>query len=213
MDTVSVGRLSVDCVVPRNHANPTLVKRRLDDVALGPLGEALAELLAPLSRLGDEVIVIRRLELSFDLDTGDALPDVARRWAARLAASIAESLRPEARATMLRFADEAHYLARFLVDTAGGHAAQRWYYRRYRGLAALAQPAALRSAILDEPARGLTALQTLSASELTTVLAALGAREAQRVLETLMAHDAAAEPADDLVPALVATAPAWRPVA
>ena len=47
----------------------------------------------------------------------------------------------------------------------------------------------MRTAILDEPARGLAALLALAPSELPGVLAVLGAREAQRIVETLAAPD------------------------
>jgi len=186
MDRVSVGRMTVDCVVPRNHPNPLQVRTRLDETAAGPLQQALTELLAPLSKLGDEVIVIPRLELSFDLDISGTPSEVARRWAARLAAALAAYLRPDARTTMLRFPDEAHYLARFLIDAVVGRA-NAWYYRRYQGWAALPLAAKLGSALLEDHARGLLALRVLSAAELTSVLSALGAREARRVVDTVAA--------------------------
>src|SRR5438105_251170 len=140
MEGVSVARLTVDCAVPRNHPNPLAVRTRLDDAA-ARLAEALGELLAPLARLGDEVILIRKLELTFDLDTSLPPAELARAWAARLAEAVALWLKPEARSSMLRFPDEAHYLARFLADTVSGRAPQAWYYRRWRGLAPLSLPA------------------------------------------------------------------------
>jgi hypothetical protein len=202
MDAVTVRRMRVDCAVPRNHPNPLAVRTRLDEAA-ERLPAALAELLAPLAKAGDEVVVIPALELTFDLDTSLTPTDMARVWAARIAAAVATRLHPDARGTMLRFSDDAHYLARFLVDTVGGRASQTWYYRRWRGLSPLAVAAQLRSAILDEPARGLAALATLSRSELTTVLMALGPYEARRVTEALVA----AYPGSDLEGAARALTP------
>jgi hypothetical protein len=211
-DTVTVRRLTVHCAVPRNHPAPDRVRARLDDAAGAPLRAALAEILAPLASLGsDAVVIIRRLEVSFDLDTSRETPDLARRWAARLGAQLAEALRPGARTNgMVWFPDEAHLLGRFVADAAAGHADGKWYYRRYDGFAALALPARVRSALDDEPARGLAALATLSTADLGLVLDVLGAREARRVVEAASAGDADEAALDDAAAALAAAAPAWR---
>lgn len=182
-DLLTVGKLTVNCVIARDHPHPDRVRWRLDDVAAGPLLAALSTLLEPLARLhSDEVVIIKRLELSFDLDPSRDAPELARRWAARLAAALAVALAPQTRTSQLRFADEAHYLAQFLADTAAGRASGKWYYRRYRGWAALPVSAILRSAIADELGLGLAALRALGPEELGQVLAALGAREAQRIV-------------------------------
>ncbi len=211
MDRVTVGRLRVDCAVPRDHPNPMAVRTRIDEAA-ERVPAALGELLEPLAKLGDEVIVIRKLELTFDLDTSLSPGDLARVWAARLAAAVAAALRPDARETMLRFSEEAHYLARFLVDSVAGRAAQSWYYRRWRGLDALSLAAQLRTAIIEVPYRGIAALAVLSPSELAAVLAALGPAEARRVIEAMIAEG----PSTDVETAarvLTPLVPAWLPQA
>ena len=211
MDGVSIRRLKVDCAVPRNHPNPMAVRTRLDEAA-ERLPAALAELLAPLARAGDEVIVIKRLELTFDLDTSLAPDDLARAWAARLATAVARALMPESRASMLRFPDEAHYLARFLADSVVARATGTWYYRRWHGLDALPLAAQLRTAIVEEPARGIAALAALSRSELTAVLAALGPREARRVVEAVIAVESDGD-VDAAARVLVTLVPEWIPIA
>ena len=210
MHTVSVRKLVIDCAVPHDHPNPLAVRTRLDDAAQR-IGVALGMLLGPLDKLGDEIIVIPKLELAFELDTSLEPADLAARWAARIAAAIAAWLRPEAQTTLLRFPSEAHYLARFLVDTASGHAQDKWYYRRWQGIAALATAAQLRSALVEDPARGIAALAALPAAQLTLVVGALGAREARRVVEACAASTAA-----DLDRAAIVLAPgvaAWLPIA
>lgn len=210
---VSVGRLTVNCIVARDHPHPERVRWRLDDVAAGPLHAALSALLEPLARLhSDEVIVLGRLELSFDLDPSRDAAELARRWAAHLAAGLAAAIAPRGVATQLRFADEACYLARFLADTAAGHGDGKWYYRRFRGWAALPVPAILRSAILDEPARGLAALRALAPAELGAVLAALEPREARRIVQTIIDGDGDGDDAgrDAAAAAVVAAGEAFR---
>jgi hypothetical protein len=211
MDGINVHRLKVDCAVPRDHPNPLAVRTKLDEAA-ERLPAALGELLAPLDRAGDEVVVIKRLELTFDLDTSLAPGDLARAWAARIAAAVARSLAPESALPLLRFSDEAHYLARFLADSVQARATGTWYYARWRGLDALPLAAQLRTAITDEPSRGIAALATLSRSELMAVLSALGPREAQRVVETAIASatDGDLDAAARVLTALVAQ---WLPIA
>jgi hypothetical protein len=211
-DVVTVGRMTVNCIVPRDHPNIERVRWRLNEVAAAPLRRALEELLAPLGALrSDEVVIIRRLELSFDLDTSREVSDVARRWAARLAAQLAQSLQAGSRTTgMLRFPDQAGYLARFLVDTAAGRAAGKWYYRRYRGLTALSIPATLRTALLEDSSQGLAALRSLDAAEHAPVLDALGAREARRVVETIAAGGDDGGGPDQAAAALLPVIAAWR---
>jgi hypothetical protein len=212
-DRINVGRLTVDCAVPRDHPDPPAVRRRLDDAG-ERLASALGEILDPLSKLGDEVIVIRKLELDFELDTSASPAELARAWAARIAAGVAAHLRPEAHASMLRFPDEAHYLARFLVDSVAGPAEQRWYYKRWRGIAALSLAARLRSALVEEPARAVAALAALTPSELLAVLAALGPREARRVVEAAAEHREGGDAGDfdRAARSIVALVPAWLPI-
>jgi hypothetical protein len=213
MERVTVERLKVDCTVARDHPNAHAVRTRLDDAG-ARLPSALAQLLAPLAKLGDQVIIIRKLELDFELDTSLDASDLARAWAAKIAAGVAAALRPDSRATMLQFADDAHYLARFLSDSVAGHATQRWYYKRWSGLAPLSLAARLRTALIEDPRRGMAALAALSRSELIAVTAALGSSEARRVVEAMIAApgeddlEAAARVVIPLVPAWLLLAPA-----
>jgi hypothetical protein len=212
MDQITVGRLAMDCAVPHDHPDPSAVRVRLRD-ASDRLATALGELLAPLSKLGDEVVLIRKLELSFELDTSLDSNALAKQWAARIAAGIAAWLRPEARTSMVRFPDQTHYLARFLVDTASGHAAQVWYYKRWQGLAPLSAAAQLRTALIEEPLHGMAALATLPPLELAAVLTALGSREARRVGEAVVATGARGDELESVARALAALVPSWLPIA
>ena len=207
MEGVTVARLRVDCVVPRNHPNPLAVRSRIDEAG-ERLPAALGAILEPLARAGDEVIVIQKLELTFDLDTSLQPSDLARAWAARLAAAVAHALRPESRITMLRFPDEAHYLARFLADSVTRRTTNVWYYRRWHGLDALPLAAQLRTAIVEDPRRGIAALATLTRSELGAVLAALGPREARRIIETAIATGSA-DDAEAPARSLAIVVPEW----
>jgi hypothetical protein len=212
VQAVTVHRLTVNCTVVRDHPNIERVRLRLDDVAGRWLRQALEELLTPLAAIrSDEVLIIRRLELSLDLDISRALPDLARRWAARLVAQLAKAMSEGSRTEgLLRFSDPAHFLSRFLVDAAAGHASSKWYYRSFQGLAPLAISSALRTAVLEEPRRGLCALGLLAPPELASVLQALSSVEARRVMETVAIGGNDDAELEHAAKALIAVAPTWR---
>ena len=211
---VSVSRLTVHCTVPRDHPHTERVRWRMSEAAGAPLRQALEDVLWPLSAShGPEVVIIRRIELSFDLDTSREVSDVARHWAARLSAALVRFLHGAGATGMVRFESRAHFLARFLVDAAAGRAASKWYYRQFRGLEALAIPAVLRTALLEDVERGIAALRALDPHELVPVLHALGALEARRVIEAVQSHEADASRIESAVEALVPVAPRWRAIA
>jgi hypothetical protein len=210
---VTVSRLKVNGTVPRDHPHVERVRWRLGEAAEA-LRQALEDILSPLAAWqSDEVIVIRRLELTFDLDTSRELPDIARHWAARLSAALVRSLDGSRTTGMLRFASRAHFLARFLVDAAAGRAPSKWYYRQFRGLDALAIPAALRTALIDDVEQGIAALHALDLQELVPVLQALGAREARRVVEAVWSHAGDASRIESAADALIPVVPGWRSLA
>jgi hypothetical protein len=186
MSTITVRRLIANSEVSRDHPSPERVRWRIEEIARGPLRRALEEVLEPLSRWeGDEVVVLKRLETSFDLDVSQSVDESARRWAAKIARAIVGVLQDGPQASgVARFRSEAAFLARFLVDRTDGHADGKWFYRRYAGLEVLTKSAALRAAILDDVERGVAALRTLDPSELERVVRALGEIDARRVVET-----------------------------
>ncbi len=211
---VSVSRLTVHCTVPRDHPHTERVRWRMSEAAGAPLRQALEDVLWPLSAShGDEVVIIRRIELSFDLDTSRDLSDVARHWAARLSAALVRFLDGSGATGMVRFESRAHFLARFLVDAAAGRASSKWYYRQFRGLEALAIPAVLRTALIDDVERGVAALRALDLQELVAVLQALGAREARRVIEAVWSQAEDASHIESAAEALVPVASRWRTLA
>lgn len=208
---VAVSRLTVNCTVPRDHPHTESVRWRVGEAAAAPLRLALEDILSPLAaHHGDEVVIIRRLELSFDLDTSRDLPDVARHWAARLSAALVRALDSSRATGMVRFESRAHFLGRFLVDAAAGCVAGKWYYRQFRGLAPLPVPAALRTALVEDVGQGLDALRTLGPVEMVPVLVALGPREARRVLEAVWSQSGDATCIELAAEAFIRVAPSWR---
>src|SRR5262249_50558064 len=101
------------------------------------------------------------------------------------------------------------YLARFVADAASGDAFSHWVYRSFAGLRALPASAAIRTALMDDPALGLAALQRLDLRELSVVVGALTEADAERRLDVFAGdHDAMS-----LDASLAAAAAAWSGIA
>ncbi|HZH31994.1 MAG TPA: hypothetical protein VEY11_14605 [Pyrinomonadaceae bacterium] len=103
---------------------------------------------------GDEAVYVLRLMKVTTLLTGihdstDA--GVARRWAEHLAGAVVHSISKDDGdgANLIRFDDQADYVAHFVVALLQGSAWERWYYGAYAPLRALSAPAALREVLLD----------------------------------------------------------------
>jgi hypothetical protein len=107
----------------------TVAAGHLDEVARIGLPGALSALLDSVYGDDPAVYALRdvRAECTLQVDSAAA----ARRWAETLAAAIVTAIAedPADGTNLVRFADEAEYLARYLADHVGGHAARRWYFR------------------------------------------------------------------------------------
>lgn len=122
-----------------------------DQALLGAYEAALDQV------LGDdvEVIVIRRIDaplavLSSDIPTDAAF---ARLWGERLAGSVMRRLAASTDDTeaLIRFTDQAEYVARFICDLLARRAWDRWYYGAFSPLKNLTPDAALCRVLLDNP--------------------------------------------------------------
>ena len=193
-------------LVPAGHPDPDGLRHRLDDDATRNLAPALAQSLAPLLRDDDErVCFIKRLDLAVTLQTSWSAGQIGRVWSTALTQVLARALAATSGDGIVIFRDRAEYLGAFLVDLAGNRAWSRWYYGPFAGLRLLPLSAALRTALSEDHATGLLALLRLPPRDRAAVLAALGDRDAARVLDSL-----AVEPGGDLPTAFRAAVPAWR---
>src|SRR5581483_6629197 len=197
MNGLHVRRLRADYLIPADHPSPETVKARLDAIGERELAQALAaQPLLQSTSTDPSVWLIRRLALDLDVDLGLEADGVARRWASEVARSLITLLDAgDDGENVIHFPDPAAYLAHFLVDLAEQTAWGRWYYRDFEGLRPLPLPAALRTALLDQPDLGLAALLRLPEADRATVLRALSAREARRVLDGLAEIGTAADAA------------------
>jgi hypothetical protein len=192
-DRLNIRRLSAQYLIPRDHPAPQHLKARLDDAIAAPaLQESLPLVLSPLLPANDEsVFIIRRLDFNVDVNAAWERDQLTRVIVAQLVRQLGVSLsEQEDGGNVLRFANRATYLARFLLDLARGAAWGRWYYESFAGLRLLTTSAALRSAICDRPATGREALLLLTPSELKSVLHALTRQDVRRVFDRTAETDA-----------------------
>jgi hypothetical protein len=131
------------------------------------------------------VWVIRSLQIDLLLDVRAASPEeVARFWATNIAVGVAQVLAAgEDGDAVLRFSNRAAFLAYFLHSLAEDRAWHRWYFREFDGLRSLPRGAAIREALLREPAAIDAALVELERTgRLAKVTSALTPRDSMRIL-------------------------------
>src|ERR1700752_1313428 len=185
---LNIRRFRARYLIPGDHPAPHRVKTRLDDaIALPVLRQAISSVLSSFFPAIDESVwMIRRLDFNLDVNAAWERDQLTRAIVAQLAREVGLSLGDaEHSGNVLRFANRAAYLARFLSDVAAGTAGGRWYYESFSGLRLLSTSAALRSAICDRPGIGRDALLLLSNHELDGVLRALTKQDVVRVLDRI----------------------------
>lgn len=128
---------------------------RLHRVAEGELGGALDRSLE--EALGDApvVYVLRRVAVRLALDGGTARSDgeIAKRWAAELAGGLVRTLAGQpGSGELMRFENQAEYVARFAADLVAGRAYRHWYYAPFGRYQRLPRGRAIAALLLDHRA-------------------------------------------------------------
>jgi hypothetical protein len=193
---VRIARLNLNCLVPRDHLLPEVVRGQLRSIAESNLQSVCARQLAPLCPENDpSVWFIRRLDIGSAVDA---------RWEPdRLAKTLSEPIERALRhklcdgtdgAEALCFPDRAAYLAQFLRDLADGVAWSKWYYDQWEGLRALPTNATIREALSRNPAIGETGLlQLVKENRAGKVLSAMTEADCRAVLSAFCAMAAVTE--------------------
>jgi hypothetical protein len=153
-DCLRIERLANTYLAPRGHPAPERLRSELDELARHRVSacceRALSELIDPRDR---SVWVIDELNIDFLMDVSAAPPEeLAAFWAAQIAQSLFKtfSAGPDGE-HVIRFANRAEYLARFLRDLSDGRAWGQWYYNQFETLRNLPTNAAMREALFREP--------------------------------------------------------------
>ncbi len=204
---VVIRRLRLAGLAPRDHPAPRDLEARLIEAARTWLAPAFLRRLQ--ARSDGSVVRVRRLAVDVTLDAAFDQEAFADLLAGAIGAAL-ERAATDATAdgdTVVVFASRAAYLVALLEALAAGSATQQWRLRdAAEGLRFLPPPAAIRTALLAEPADGEAALLSLSPGRLASLLNALGARESERVLDAFAASSSAAIGPEAAVAAIVAAA-------
>ncbi len=172
-------------LVTRLALQPDIAARQTR-VAAGDLQQPFGRALSPIMANGDDAVwVIRRVNVRAVGDIGQhPAMDMGELLAGALRDAVEQALRAGG---VMRFESRAARLATFLADLAEGDAFDRWYHDRYRALAPLPLPQALRLAIAGAVEDGLPALRHLLAmARLERFIALIGDDGARAVLAVLL---------------------------
>ena len=178
-------------------------RRRLDRIAARHLGEALAADLRDVLPDDGAVYVLRRVDnrVALDLSVDKSDRDIARHWGRQLSRDIRRQINRagDAAGVVMRFADEASFIAAFVSDLLAGKAWGRWYYAPLAALRSCGKAEAIHRAIRDvaeDKAAVLAALRRLEV--LDSVLAALGPAQCALLWRTSFAALPAAASSEPL---------------
>ncbi|QRQ85038.1 hypothetical protein [Cupriavidus oxalaticus] len=193
-----------DYTAPGSHPAPAALGHQLD--ALAPqLAQALADQLDALGLDDDAVVLLPRLEIECEIDTACPGEQVVRHWSRQLALAFAHALADPA-GDAVRMPSRAAYHARFIERLLRGDGWDSWLFHRFAGLRMLPAGAAIRTLLTEDAATGRATLALLDEASWPMLLAALGEREAVRILYRWHEQEREATEAGALGPA----ASAWR---
>jgi hypothetical protein len=183
--TLTIGRIRADCQVAGTPSAALDLGARTERALAGHLAHALRGTLAGWFDRDDESVwIIRRLDLSLMTDAGAPADVLAAAVATTVGRALSDIMRDQGDGvTVLRFRTRAAYVAQFVADIARGDAWGRWYFAPFAGLEMLAQSAAIRTALVEDPLQGLAALDSLADADLAAVAASLSAAEEAIVLQ------------------------------
>lgn len=183
----------------------------LDQIARVELPSVLGTLLDSVYGHDPAVYVVRHVHAEFALRADG--PAVGRKWAEALASAIVTTMAndPAGGGNLVRFADEAEYLACYLAEHVRGEAARHWYFRPLAAWHAEPTGAAVRALLAERPA-----LPVLAALHRQDMLAAvLDKLPDDAVAELAAGSGGPPTPADDasglwpLITTAVAIAEVW----
>ncbi|HEY1752914.1 MAG TPA: contractile injection system tape measure protein [Caulobacteraceae bacterium] len=212
---LAIRRVRLNGLTARDHPDPGSLERRLADAARSYLAPALADAAASWS--GPEVLRVRRLSIDVTLDAGFDPEAFAALAARQIIAALNQADGPAGGAPAIdqavAYPSRSAYVAALVEALAAGRtAADSWWLSDAEGLRFLPPAAAIRTVLADEPAAGLEALLQLPPTRLARVLAALGERESERVLDSLAATASATDAGWEACLAALAAPPKQAPL-
>lgn len=182
--TIAIRDWRNEIVVPRDHPAPERVRDDIDGTS-PHIATALAEgMSAYVGRKAGQVILIRDLVFDCNVDMRCDRRTLARALAYRCGIALTHAIESSG-SGVVRFASRAAFVARFVEDVASGRAWGQWYYASFEGIRVLPSSAAIRSALVDDPATGRAALALIPRAAWPALARTLGSDDAARILDAL----------------------------
>jgi hypothetical protein len=188
MTLARVGHLETLFRVP-DAASP--LPGRLEEIGRGPLPGALALAVERAVPDSGDVVVLRRVDLGLVLDEGGpaGAEALAERWAEAAGAAVASVVDAGGDRDVVRFADEAHFVAAFVRDLLSGRAWDMWCYGAFAHLRALPLGAAVARVLRDGADVLSPVLRLLRRDDaLDAALSTLEPEEARSIWQSALAH-------------------------
>ena len=185
--TLRARRIRQRVLVARSHPNPERVRLQMHGALSTHLPDALDAAFAQAGASDEDVVWrIRRLALHVAVNAKWDDRQLARTWAVQLARAVRRAIEKGGDGvTVVRFAGRAEYLASFVREVADGTAWTRWWFDTFSGLKLLSRSAAMRTALVREPALGVRAFAAMPAADASLVITHLSSIDARTVLDAI----------------------------
>jgi hypothetical protein len=148
-----IGRLHCRYQVISTKNVASALTARLDSLVQERMAETVTEALDQV--LGDDqtVYVLRQVQSRMALHVDSSATDgqLARRWGEHLAGAVLRGIAGDSNdsTNLIRFIDQADYVAHFVADLLQGRAWDCWFYGSFGGLRSRSMRDALRHVLLD----------------------------------------------------------------
>lgn len=172
----------MDCTVSSASYSSTIT-HKLKKVTHSDLQQQLSQLLVPLDNQNDAVLILRKLEIDFDLDLSLSQKDIAKYWAEKIKTYLVQKIASKNTNQLIVFENYSQYLKQFLLDLIQGRAWDQWYYRDFDGLTILSQSQAIRTVLLRDIKTGLAAMKMMCKDELISVIKSLNKQDASILMD------------------------------
>ena len=180
-----IERLHHRYLIPSGDPVPAYARNLSEDAVAQSLSDALENVLRHAFVPDDPSLwFIPRLEVGFPLNQQIEESRVPELCAMEIAAELLDALDRQDDG-IVRFANDADFLAHFLLDLAAGSAWNKWYYADFDGLRSLSISAAIRTAVCDRPEVSRDAFNLLSEAQCATLARALSSADADRIMSAL----------------------------
>jgi len=180
--SLCMNKLQIECCVPGSLSSSENTADKFTKIARENLSQSLEDVLKPLENTDEKIVLIKSLELEFDIDLLLTRQQISQVWANKIKSTLLQVMSGKVTSNIVIFENDISYIKSVLLDIVRGRASQLWYYRRFNGLWALPVSAAIRTLLLDKPEQGLVVLNAMQSFELLELIDALNEQDTKNLI-------------------------------